>query len=430
MNSNNLIFVDAVTPAGTQNGVNAVFTLPSTPNPPMSLVLTLNGVVQDQGSDYTLLGATVTYTGTGLIPQAGNTQLAWYRYTTTSPSSGSTTTPSGTGSSKFIDYCSELVGTIPRLPFPLAQKLVNRAWLDIRQLRLWSFLVSSADNLSALNVSTGTVTVVQGVNQVTLDATAAAALSPLVFANPPLAAPTVGIGRQIRIGSIPGSAGPLYSILAYDGAFTLTLDRNYAETSGAGLNYMCYKAYFSPPVSDFVRYFTVTNVSAGYTVKGKKLYYTQRQLNSIDPQRGGTGDAYIISAYEPDANGNPVHEWYPHPVNQHTYNCLFQRRGTDLSSTVDLPPTFPSDVLIAKAFTHAAAWAQANLAQYPELQMTNWVMFSQDRKQEFKDALIQAIKQDDEISPLIPFQQGSSFDFPLGGQFLQGHDVSSLIGEY
>lgn len=75
-----LAFADSIIPTGTQNGVNRTFTLPQAPNPTASLQLLLNGVMQDQGADYTLSGNVITYTGGAFPPQAGNVHLAWYRY--------------------------------------------------------------------------------------------------------------------------------------------------------------------------------------------------------------------------------------------------------------------------------------------------------------------------------------------------------------
>jgi hypothetical protein len=334
----------------------------------------------------------------------------------------------------YRSYVSELVGTIPKLPYPLAQKLVNRAWKDIRDARLWSFLVQTGDIETAAIITTGSVSVTQGSPVIQLDADSSTALQAVAILPPPLpplASPDLGVGRQIRIG-VTGSGGPLYTIIAADfgsSPATLTVDRPYAAVTGTNQPYMVYKAYYTPPFDDFLRYFSVTNMNAGYTIRGKKLYYTQAKLNAIDPQRGGTGDAYIISAYKPGTGGIPVHEWYPQPVNAATYNCVCQRRGTDLSDSVDLPSTFPDSVLMARAFMHAADWALANVATYPELAQTNWPIFKAGKQSLYKDELILAIKQDDEISPLVPFLQGSYFDFPLGGQFLQGHDVSSLIGD-
>lgn len=69
-------FVDAETPVGPIDGSNRVFTLARSPNPPASLLLTLNGIVQQQGSDYTLSGAVITYAE---APQPGDTHKAWYR---------------------------------------------------------------------------------------------------------------------------------------------------------------------------------------------------------------------------------------------------------------------------------------------------------------------------------------------------------------
>ncbi len=60
--TNGEYFVYNETPAGTQNGVNATFTLLSNPNPASSLLLRKNGqVLTAGGEDYTLSGDTITY---------------------------------------------------------------------------------------------------------------------------------------------------------------------------------------------------------------------------------------------------------------------------------------------------------------------------------------------------------------------------------
>ena len=65
------------TPAGTINGVNAAFTLSFTPNPAASLLLLLNGVAQDSAVDYSISGATITYT---VAPHGGDAHTARYTH--------------------------------------------------------------------------------------------------------------------------------------------------------------------------------------------------------------------------------------------------------------------------------------------------------------------------------------------------------------
>ncbi len=79
------VFQDAETPGGEVNGVNMDFTLAAMPNPPESLELTRNGLVQKAGLDFTLSGADITFLS-GATPQTGDTLLAWYR--TASSSAG------------------------------------------------------------------------------------------------------------------------------------------------------------------------------------------------------------------------------------------------------------------------------------------------------------------------------------------------------
>jgi hypothetical protein len=71
-------FVDGETPGGAVNGSNMVFTLSQAPNPPTSLLLYRNGMLQKRGLDYELSGQTVTFVA-GATPQPGDVLIASYR---------------------------------------------------------------------------------------------------------------------------------------------------------------------------------------------------------------------------------------------------------------------------------------------------------------------------------------------------------------
>lgn len=70
-------FADNETPSGTVNGTNTSFTLVNSPNPSASLMLFVNGVLQIQGTDYTLSSGTITFTS---APSTGALLTAFYRY--------------------------------------------------------------------------------------------------------------------------------------------------------------------------------------------------------------------------------------------------------------------------------------------------------------------------------------------------------------
>jgi len=332
----------------------------------------------------------------------------------------------------FLDYVAEL-RSIPNLPYPLAQTLINRAWKDIRDKHKWSWLLGNADIITPAAIQSGTVTFTLGSTTATADATAAAAFNaaPFVAPFPPLASPILGQGYQIRTASgsstLLNTYGPLYSIVAWDGVNTLTLDRAFDQGNITNSPYIAYKAYYATPVSDFNRYLTVNNTTSGYSIRGKNLFYDQQKLNSYDPQRGGTGDTYVIAIYGVDSSGNMVHEWYPHPVNQALYRVYYERRGVQLSQTQDLPPNLSSDLLMARAYIHAADWAQTAIAQFPELGNTNWVQFRKAKMELWTELLIDAKRQDGEVYPRIPVFPNSASQFPMGGQFLQSHDTSGFF---
>lgn len=84
-------FSDNETPAGLVDGANRSFLLASVPNPPSSLSVYRNGVLQKAGLDFTLVANTIEFLSASL-PQPGDTLLAAYRVTG-SPSDAAQTYP-------------------------------------------------------------------------------------------------------------------------------------------------------------------------------------------------------------------------------------------------------------------------------------------------------------------------------------------------
>jgi len=71
-------FVDGETPSGAANGSNAAFTLSQIPNPPASLLLYRNGMLQKSGLDFNLSNQVITFVPAAL-PQPGDILIASYR---------------------------------------------------------------------------------------------------------------------------------------------------------------------------------------------------------------------------------------------------------------------------------------------------------------------------------------------------------------
>jgi hypothetical protein len=77
-------FVDGEIPAGTLDGVNAAFTLVTTPSPPSSLTLFRNGMLLKQNLDYTLSSSSLIFQS-GSVPRAADSLLAYYRVAVSLP---------------------------------------------------------------------------------------------------------------------------------------------------------------------------------------------------------------------------------------------------------------------------------------------------------------------------------------------------------
>ncbi len=85
-------FSDGEIPSGAVNGLNTAFTLAFVPSPTSSAQVYLNGLRMEQGLDYTISGATITFLPVS-VPQVGDVILASYRYANPNNTLGSLTTP-------------------------------------------------------------------------------------------------------------------------------------------------------------------------------------------------------------------------------------------------------------------------------------------------------------------------------------------------
>lgn len=314
----------------------------------------------------------------------------------------------------YKDYWSELLGYVPKLSPLLARKLVNRAWAEIREKFLWSFNVAEGFITTPAAVSTGTVTVVQGLATVVGDATADAAWA--AIGNSALSV------RQFRSG-----LGPIYNILSYTSP-NLTLDRVYAETSAAGAVYSIYQCYYPSPSTDFLRWISVIDPINGYQFS---LNHTKQDLDRIDPQRGAQDQPYWISSFRGSlisaTLGDPTFELYPHPQTYQAYPVVYQKRGLDFSLPTDhLPKSVSDETLMAKARSLAFRWAMASQTS-DKVISANWAFLIKDADAEFKESLEDDIRNDKEaFSQAVPtYIQSQYGGINLWGNYAMTHDVPS-----
>lgn len=294
----------------------------------------------------------------------------------------------------FVDFTNELVGMVPKLPVPLAQKCVNRAWRDIREARLWSWLAAITVFEIPAQIQTGTVSVTQ--YSATVVGNAAASAAWLGLTNPLITF------RQFRV-----AAGAVYSIIAFDGVSTLTLDRVYEEGTNAAANYQIYRCYYSPPNDDFLRWASVIDPTNGYFITGGKLHLPREWLDMRDPQRtvanAGSQLPYILANYKFGTVGSiqnvPYFELWPHPITSLAYAmiALYQRKGTDMAApTDDIVSQIPQEVLMERAKYHAYEWGETHKGSDPELAPVNFMNLRREANKEYQLQLMKAQKQDNE----------------------------------
>ena len=324
----------------------------------------------------------------------------------------------------YQDLSAELLAHCPELGFLLAGRFVNRAFRDIRESRLWSWLtfegVFQAPPLigQAFNVPStpqGTVTTTQFSNVVQLDATANAALNNLPI-------PFITL-RQFRAGPINGG---VYNIAAYDPvAATLTLDRIYQEASGTNVPYQVYRCYYFPCdnngayIQDFLTFTSMRNPTFGYRISRKNLHRQAAEIDAVDALRAVQGYAYFVANYkfvptaanlgltQPPGSPGPTsvnpgvaYELWPHPTYAAGYVYTARRRGVDMvAPTDDIPFTLSKDLLIERALYYVSEWAAKNTGRFPQLRATDWRFQQQQHNRVYQDLLRDAKRQDDELMP-------------------------------
>lgn len=321
----------------------------------------------------------------------------------------------------FTDFWNELKGDIPAMSPFKAQNCVQRAWRQIRDARRWSFLFGEAAVYVPAAVSDGTVTLTQFSTSVVGDAVAAAAWAPLI-----LHASGIDLTkRQFRSGTYP-----VYNITAYDPvALTLTLDRPYMETGGAGSGYSILRCYIEPASVDFLRWESMVDPVNQYRFRQRNLHRTKAELDRRDPYRSTTGQPYILANYKTQSDGTPIYEMWPHPTAEVTYMAAYSRRGADLAATDELPSSTQDELLMCAARCHAYVWAAANAQVHPkELGGVNWHYLLRQEREQYALLLRDAKKTDEESFPMnwSESEQDAQLSGPLDANYLQAHDLAMV----
>jgi len=322
----------------------------------------------------------------------------------------------------FQEAYRELMYQTPQLPQELASRLVNRAWRDIRDSRLWSFNVAQGVFVSAGQIITGTFSTTRFQNTMTASSSAKTALNAVTF--PPL---TI---RQIRFG-VPTAAGPTYNITDWDSVNgVLTTDLMYTETASATTPYQILECYYyiytgqQEKVTDFLKFISIKDPITGYTLK---YGYTRPEIDQMDPQRAYQGQPYWVCQYKVDSQGVPLFELIPNPTTNQRYDVLYQKRGSDLAEG-DTLNSVCENAIMELGLGRAAQWALRNIGRYSELKGTDWRFIFSEHKRAFAELLEQAERQDEEtflqnyIPDIVP-----RFG-PIDSNFMQAHDTSFWFG--
>lgn len=353
----------------------------------------------------------------------------------------------------FLDLVSELTGLLQGLSPQLAAKHINRAYQEILSDRNWSFLVGYGAVICPPQVTTGSASITQFDDEVTLDATASAAL--LAQADGSTLPGLTNL--QIRFApTAPPGASQIYNILAVDQtdptALVLTLDRIVLEATSATSTIQVYRCYVTPPIDDFKSWLSFVDMANGFAWTGERLTRSSVEFDRRDPQRTSQGLAYFLGNYtanrisdpvtgavvpNPNVNqGTPIYELWPHPTQGQKFYVRFRRQGVlfDQPTDVQAVPNIITDGMIVQRALgwHSYAFAQANATQFPQFKGVNWVQLVSQARSYYDQQLLDAKRNDNETQLQDVWNRGHglrgggsmAYPYPIDSNFIQSHLVN------
>lgn len=344
----------------------------------------------------------------------------------------------------YLELTAELVGILPGLSPFLAEKYINRAWLEICDAKRWGFLRADVSIRCPAVVIAGAVSITQNATAITFDATASAAL---------LALGTVpGLqALQVRFGA-SGTTGGIYNMRIVDSvtnpaAIAVTLDRIVVEATNATSAYQVFRSYVAAP-DDFRRWESITEPDNAIRIDRHRLRHTSSDFDTWDPQRQSQGLAYYLGHYlgnrifdnttqalTPNANaprGAPIYEFWPTPTNGQNFIARYQRRGLAFTAnTGELPEQVSDGLVLARALGfHAYSFAQANQAHFPAMKGVNWAQLRVDAQGEYRELLHTESLNDEDQSHGKVWNRGHTLrgrhaqGLILDANYLQSHLVN------
>lgn len=291
------------------------------------------------------------------------------------------------------------------MPFGLIRDWTQSAYRDLCDRRPWLFALVEG-RMSTLASRTVTVTVTQGSKTVT---------SAAGFV-------TSDVGRQIRVGYLP-----IYTIVAYVDASTVTLDLAYAAVSGT-VPATILSAYVTMP-ADFGAFMLVLD-----TVNQRQLgyWYTQQDLALVDPGRTYSGYpqrglAATTPSPVPATLGQTRYELWPTPNSAAQWPYWYRARPQELADTDLLQGVLATagDILQAGALAECARWPGTADKPNPYFNLNTYRTF----KDSFEaDCAKLELRDDDQAQQsweALPMHHWATWGLGFDTQSLRNHDATT-----
>lgn len=305
----------------------------------------------------------------------------------------------------FSDVWRRVRLSIPDAPVLLVQAWVRDAYRELADKRGWGWLTQEAQLVWD---DARTITVTTTLNSATVTSAGLFVAS--------------DAGRQFRVGSFP-----IYTILAFVNANTITLDRTYQTTGVGAVSGQILDAYATLPIN-FGRFVIVLDPVNQRIVP---WWATQEELDLLDPTRQSSDTSARLlvarrpSTYPPTV-GQMQYEYWPMPTAAGALQYYYIARPVPMADTdpfigvlADRP-----DILEIGALAKAAMWPGTTERKNPYFNIS----LAGALTAKFESLANQLDLRDDDQSQqswsTLPWQRWSAWAWAYDTNLLQATDAT------
>lgn len=238
----------------------------------------------------------------------------------------------------------------------------------------------------------------------------------------PSTAATVTCSSLTQLQIQMASYQPIFTVNAVVSPTEIIMDQVFGGPSVAAIDYSILKIYCTMP-SDFKDFLSVKDPVQGIPIE---FHVSQRQIDSIDPQRSSSGEPQCLVDRIPDSNGNMQYEIYPTSVSARQLPYIYCAQWPEMKKPSDKPPWFINPSVFVYGATADALMTRLGKSDeyYDPVGSKYWMG-------RWEKSLTDAVNADESKAVRnLTSAMDQMWGWSTNSRFGQAHDWDSIMGNF